>query len=184
MVQMVRWIAMFCFGVLAQADTPPLQPVPHLDLPRYMGRWYEIAKFPNRFQKQCVSDASADYALAIDGRVRVLNQCLDRHGDWAHAVGQAQAKNQNTPAQLQVRFAPAWLSFLPWVWGDYWVIDLDAHYSLAAVSEPAKEYLWILSRTPTVDPARYAALLARLRAQGLDVDRLEVSPQPLATRNP
>jgi apolipoprotein D and lipocalin family protein len=77
-----------------------------------------------------------------------------------------------------VRFAPAWLSFLPMVWGNYWVIDLDTDYQLAAVSEPSREYLWILSRTPQVEPAIYAALLDRLKAAGFDTGRLEVSPQP------
>jgi len=76
-----------------------------------------------------------------------------------------------------VRFAPAWLSFLPMVWGDYWVIDLDAQYQLAVVSEPQREYLWVLSRTPKVDVAAYQALLARLGQRGFDVKRIELSPQ-------
>ena len=82
--------------------------------------------------------------------------------------------------KLEVRFAPAWLAFLPMVWGKYWVVDLDPGYTLAAVSEPTREFLWILSRTPQVDPAAYAALLERLRVQGYDVRRLEL-PAP-ATR--
>jgi apolipoprotein D and lipocalin family protein len=85
---------------------------------------------------------------------------------------------------LQVRFAPAWLSFLPFVWGDYWIVDLDDKYELVAISEPRREYLWILSRTPAVDEATYKALLNRLTIIGLDVKKLEKSPQPLATRQP
>jgi apolipoprotein D and lipocalin family protein len=77
-----------------------------------------------------------------------------------------------------VRFAPAWLSWLPQVWGDYWVIDLDDDYQLAAVSEPSREYLWVLSRKPTVDTNTYNALLKRLSAQGFDLTKLERSPQP------
>jgi apolipoprotein D and lipocalin family protein len=73
---------------------------------------------------------------------------------------------------LKVRFAPTWLSFLPMVWGDYWVIDLDPQYQLAAVSDRKREYLWVLSRRPKVDPKDYASLLARLRKQGFDIDRL------------
>ena len=83
-----------------------------------------------------------------------------------------------TSPKLQVRFAPAWLSWLPWVWGDYWVIDLDKDYQLAAVSDAKREYLWVLSRNKQVPPAAYQALLARLTAQGFDTQRLELSTQP------
>ena len=78
--------------------------------------------------------------------------------------------------KLQVRFAPSWLSILPFVWGNYWVIDLDANYQLAAVSEPEQEYLWILSRSPNVSSSDYNALLNRLKAQGFNTDRLERTP--------
>ena len=83
----------------------------------------------------------------------------------------------STSAKLEVRFAPAWLAFLPFVWGNYWVIDIDEDYQLVAVSEPNKEYLWILSRTPSIDPARYNALLNRLRQKGFDLEKLEVTKQ-------
>ena len=87
------------------------------------------------------------------------------------------SRSSTDSPRLKVRFAPAWLSFLPLVWGDYWVIDLDADYQLVAVSEPEREYLWILSRQPQVDPARYQALLQRLQALGFDLGRLEASVQ-------
>lgn len=161
---------------------PPLQSVKSLDVPRYLGRWYEIAKFPNRFQRECVSDTSADYTLLPDGHLRVLNQCRQADGEWQRAVGLAKQVGDDQSARLEVRFAPAWLSFLPFVWGDYWVVDLDDKYELVAVSEPARAYLWVLSRSPVVDASRYAALLARLTAMGLDVSRLEKTPQPLAVR--
>ena len=161
---------------------PPLQSVKSLDVPRYLGRWYEIAKFPNRFQRECVSDTSADYTLLPDGHLRVLNQCRQADGEWQRAVGLAKQVGDDQSARLEVRFAPAWLSFLPFVWGDYWVVDLDDKYELVAVSEPARAYLWVLSRSPVVDASRYAALLARLAAMGLDVSRLEKTPQPLAVR--
>ena len=83
-------------------------------------------------------------------------------------------------AELDVRFAPAILSFIPMVWGDYWVIDLDNKYQLSAVSEPKREYLWILSRTPQVPAAEYNALLARLKAQGLDTSKLVLTPHTVA----
>ena len=161
-----------------------LPTISSLDVPRYLGRWYEIAKFPNRFQKQCVSDTSADYALTPDGKLSVLNQCRVANGEWDKAVGLAKQVGDSQSAKLQVRFAPAWLSFLPFVWGDYWIVDLDDKYELVAISEPRREYLWILSRTPAVDEATYKALLNRLTIIGLDVKKLEKSPQPLATRQP
>jgi apolipoprotein D and lipocalin family protein len=82
-----------------------------------------------------------------------------------------------------VRFAPAILSFIPMVWGDYWVIDLDNKYQLSAVSEPKREYLWILSRTPQVPAAEYNALLARLKAQGLDTSKLVLTPHTVALQS-
>ena len=93
------------------------------------------------------------------------------------ANGVARQEDGADSPRLKVRFAPAWLSFLPAVWGNYWVIDIDEAYRLVAVSEPKREYLWILSRTPVVDPQRYAALLERLAGKGFDLDRLEVTPQ-------
>ena len=124
-----------------------------------------------------MADTSADYALLEDGSLRVLNQCRNAQGEWEQAVGLARQVGGPQSAKLEVRFAPAWLSFLPFVWGDYWVVDLDERYELVAVSEPRREYLWILSRTPEVDQARYEALLARLATMGLDVRKLEVSRQ-------
>jgi apolipoprotein D and lipocalin family protein len=82
----------------------------------------------------------------------------------------------NSP-KLKVRFAPAWLSFLPFVWGNYWVIDLDPQYQLAAVSEPSRKYLWILSRSKTVEPKAYEALLQRLKEKGFNLDAIEISKQ-------
>lgn len=153
----------------------PLHAIASLDVPRYLGRWYEVAKFPNRFQKKCVSDTSAEYSLRADGHLQVVNRCRVQSGEIDQAVGQVRQVGGVNSARLQVRFAPEWLSLLPFVWGNYWVVDLDDRYQLAAVSEPQREYLWILSRTPEVDPTPYAALLARLSALGLDVGRLETT---------
>ncbi|MFB0935663.1 MAG: lipocalin family protein [Propionivibrio sp.] len=164
-------------GEPPRAPVPPLVAVPSLNVERYMGTWYEIAKYPNRFQKQCVADTRAEYSLLSDGRVQVINRCRLQNGEMESASGIARKVGGAGSAKLEVRFAPAWLSFIPAVWGDYWVIDIDDAYRLVAVSEPKREYLWVLSRTPTVDPARYAALLARLAEQGFDLDRLEVTLQ-------
>lgn len=164
------------------AEAQPLQAIPALDVPRYMGRWYEIAKFPNRFQKQCAGDTTADYQPLEDRQVRVTNRCRKADGTWDEVVGLARQIGSADSPKLEVRFAPRWLSFLPFVWGDYWVVDLDRDYQLAAVSEPKREYLWILSRTPQVAPEKYDALLQRLRAMGLDTGRLEPTRQAAGSR--
>ena len=170
------WIAGVALWAAANAGAQghaPLQTIPGLDVSRYLGRWHEIAKFPNRFQKHCASDTSADYTLRPDGSIGVLNQCRRADGEWEKALGQARQIGGSGSARLQVRFAPAWLSFLPMVWGDYWIIDLDESYEMVAVSEPHREYLWILARHPVADPVRYAELLKRLKAMGLEIGRIE-----------
>lgn len=160
------------------AEAPrPVTPIAALDLPRYMGAWFEVAKYPNRFQRQCVRNTTAEYAQQGDGSVRVTNRCVTAQGETIEAIGQARQIGAATSPKLEVRFAPAWLSFLPMVWGDYWVIDLDEGYNLVAIGEPQRHFLWVLSRMPQVGPQAYEALLARLAQQGFDTSRLERTPQ-------
>ena len=154
-----------------------LTPVASLNVPRYLGTWYEIAKFPNRFQKMCASNTSAQYSARPDGTLSVRNRCTDAEGKVNEVTGQARQIGNATSPKLEVRFAPAWLSFLPFVWGNYWVIDIDNDYQLVAVSEPEREYLWILSRTPEVNGKAYDELLMRLVKSGFDLKRLERSKQ-------
>jgi apolipoprotein D and lipocalin family protein len=161
----------------AGGDAKPLDTIAALDTQRYLGTWYEIARFPNAFQHQCAGDVSATYSLRDDGRIRVLNRCRRADGSEDSAEGVARQIGGPASPKLEVRFAPAILSLIPMVWGDYWVVDLDENYTLSAVSEPSRKYLWILSRTRQVDPAAYQALLARLAAQGLDVSKLERTSQ-------
>ncbi len=181
------WIAlcMAWIAVHAAAQTPAVTPtalppvttIATLDLPRYMGTWYEVSKFPNRFQRQCVANTRAHYLAQMDGSVQVLNSCLTADGSTIDALGSAKQIGPATSAKLQVRFAPAWLSWLPQVWGDYWVIDLDTDYQLAAVSDAKREYLWVLSRTPRISTKAYDALLERIKAQHFDVQKLERTTQ-------
>jgi apolipoprotein D and lipocalin family protein len=156
---------------------PALASIAALDVPRYLGTWYEIAKYPNSFQKKCVTNTQARYSLLGDGQLQVVNRCRLENGQTSEALGAARQQGDASSPRLKVRFAPAWLSFIPAVWGDYWVIDLDPAYQLAAVAEPKREYLWILSRTPQVDSKSYQALLERLTRQGFDISKLELSPQ-------
>jgi apolipoprotein D and lipocalin family protein len=159
----------------ALAEPVPLQTVPSVDVPRYMGTWYEIAKYPNWFQNKCVSSTQATYTLQADGRVQVRNRCKTDKGEWSEALGAArQIGGPNSP-RLKVRFAPEWLSFIPVVWGDYWIIDLDPDYQWVVVSEPDRAYLWILSRTPQMPATTYQDLLGKLHDRGFDLKRIEPS---------
>ena len=161
----------------AQQDTQSVRTITALDVPRYLGTWYEIAKFPNWFQKKCVSNTKAVYTAKPDGNLRVLNSCSTANGEISEAEGLARQIGPKDSPKLEVRFAPEWLSFLPMVWGDYWVIDLDSQYQVAAVSDPRREYLWVLSRTPQLDPKVYDDLLQRLKQQQFDIKKLERTSQ-------
>ena len=163
-------------AAIAQPALAPLRTVERLDVPRYMGTWYEIARFPNRFQAPCASDTRAEYTAQTDGTVRVVNRCRTESAETIEAAGLARQVGGPDSPKLQVRFAPAWLSWWPAVWGDYWIVDLEPDYQLVAVSEPHREYLWILARSPRVDRARQAAMVKRLAEQGFDVSRLRPAP--------
>lgn len=165
------------FTATVNAADAPLATIPTLDTAKYAGTWYEIAKYPNYFQRKCLANTVAHYSAQPDGTIRVDNRCTQEGGKVDQAVGQARQLGGAGSPRLEVRFAPAWLSVLPFVWGDYWVIDLDPAYTLAAVSEPKRAYLWILSRTARVDPQAYAALLQRLAAKGFDTGKLVVTKQ-------
>jgi apolipoprotein D and lipocalin family protein len=176
---LLAYLAVTVVGAQSPASTSqallpgPLVPIASLDVPRYMGTWYEIAKYPNWFQKKCVADTRAEYRLGATGTVQVINRCRKDNGEMDEATGEARQIGIATSPKLQVRFAPAWLTFLPFVWGDYWVIDLDEQYQLVAVSEPKREYLWVLSRTSVVSAQAYDTLLERLKMQGFEMGRLE-----------
>ena len=157
----------------AAADAPPsLQTVSHVDVNRYMGKWYEIASFPQWFQKNCTA-VSATYALRKDGDVDVLNECRDKtlDGKLRSAKGKAWIVDRASNAKLKVRF------FWPFS-GDYWIIDLGAEYQYAVVGHPKRNYLWILSRSRQMDPAEYDKILERLKQQHYDVTRLNKTLQP------
>jgi len=150
----------------------PLRTVTHVDLERYTGTWYEIASYPQRFQKGCTA-TTAVYTLRKDGVFQVVNRCnrdsLD--GRETIAKGRARVVDDQSNAKLKVTF------FWPF-WGDYWIIDLDREYRYAVVGHPSRKYLWILSRTRTMDPLVYAGILERLTAQGYDMARLRSTLQP------
>jgi apolipoprotein D and lipocalin family protein len=154
-------------------STKELVPVPSVDLSRYVGTWYEIARLPNRFQQKCSGDVTATYTMLDDGNITVVNRCRQEGGELTTAEGLARLTSEDgSNAKLKVRFAPAFLSFLPFVWGDYWIIDLAPDYSYAVVGEPGREYLWILARVPVMDDNTLSGILDRVRKQGYDTASL------------
>ena len=134
-------LLVFAFGSNAKsADSPALKTVDHVDIQRYTGRWYEIARLPNRFEKKCDRDVTAEYSL--DGKtLRVSNACRKADGALTRAAGKAKIVDSATNAKLKVTF------FWPF-YGDYWILGLDPQYRWAVVGEPSRKFLWILSRTP------------------------------------
>jgi len=154
-------------------SSSPLEVVPSIDLSRYVGTWYEIARLPNGFQKKCAGNVIATYTLMDDGTIKVVNRCRKEDGTTTEAEGKAKVSDESGPnTKLKVRFAPAILSFLPFVWGDYWIIELGAGYEYAVVGEPKREYMWILSRTPTMDEGLIQNILARTGEKGFDVSKV------------
>ena len=151
---------------------PDLVTVPQVDLERYLGRWYEIASIPQSFQKGCTA-TRATYTARGDGSIDVLNECnletID--GRLKQARGRAKVVDRQTNSKLKVTF------FWPF-YGDYWIVDLGPNYEYAAVGAPNREYLWILSRSTTLDEATYGQILERMTEKGFDVTRLVKQVQP------
>jgi apolipoprotein D and lipocalin family protein len=176
--------AIFAASFTASAQSPnpasqPLIPVQSVDLQRYQGVWHQIALYPNKFQKSCISNTRAEYKSLADGTIQVTNVCRAADGKEMQVVGQARAahpatlaNNQVTPPQLEVRFAPKWLSWLPMVWGDYWVIQIAPDYSYAVVGEPKREFLWVLARETQLSSADWTAIDTQLKQQGYDPAKL------------
>ena len=161
-------------GISSAHAAEPVASVPQLDLARYAGQWHEIAHLPMFFQRQCVGDITARYSVESTGSIGVLNACRTKDGSLDRSSGVARPV-EGHPGRLEVRFAPDWLSWLPMVWADYWVIALDPDYQWAMVGEPDRKYLWILSREPTMDRTQFEQLKAKAEAMGYDLSPLIVA---------
>jgi apolipoprotein D and lipocalin family protein len=157
------------FGCAPTVQQPTLKTVPHVDLQRYLGTWYEIARFPHRFQAGCV-ETRAVYTLRDDGLIGVHNECRKGGADGPlKAVdGRARVIDRGTNAKLEV-------SFFWFFWGDYWIIDLDPDYHWAVVGHPSRKYLWILCREKRLDAAVLSGIRQRLEQQGYDLAKLIIT---------
>lgn len=158
----------------SRQELPELKTVASVDLQRYLGDWYEIASFPQRFQKGCTG-TKAHYEMKGDGEIKVVNSCRKGSLNGPEKVAEARARvaDKRSNAKLEVSF------FWPF-WNDYWIVDLGESYEYAVVGHPSRDYLWILSRTPTMREDVYQGILARLREQGYDLGRLNKTLQPAA----
>jgi len=167
----IAFFALFTAALLAgaRAEAPPVQSVEQIDLTRYVGKWYEIAAFPMYFQRNCIADTTAEYALRPDGELTVDNRCRTESG-VDQATGRAWAVDGAGAGQLKVSF------FWPFR-ADYWVIGLDPDYRWAVVGNPNRKYLWILSRTPQLPAADLERARQAARAQGYDLGQLKTTRQ-------
>jgi len=159
--------AAYSFAKSGGSDLPT---VPSVDLNRYVGRWYEISRYPNRFQKKCVGDTTATYTLREDGKITVLNSCRKANGKLDDAQGSATVADKKTNAKLKVTF------FWPFS-GDYWIIGLDPDYRWVVVGEPSRRYLWILAREPHMSDTDYNQAVSIAREKGYDTGKLIMTLQ-------
>lgn len=157
-----------------EKNAPALKTVAAVDLQRYAGKWYEIARYPNKFQKQCAGNVTAEYSLKANGNIEVLNRCLKKDGKTDDAKGKAKIVDRQTNAKLKVSFF--WIFYAP-----YWIIDLDENYQYAVIGEPDRDYLWILSRQPEMNDATYQNILRRVEKMGYNPAKLVKTPQGMDT---
>jgi apolipoprotein D and lipocalin family protein len=145
--------------------------IPHLDLNRYLGRWYEICRLPLRWEDETATDITATYSLNDDGNVRVDNRCFDEDGKPSQAIGEAEPVD-DANSRLKVTFLPEFVRWIPFTKGDYWVLKIDPAYSAALVGTPDRKYLWVLSRQPQLAEDTKAEYLAEAQRQGFNLTSL------------
>ena len=177
--------ALFALGLAAcstppvnRDDSAPLTVEQSVNVDRYLGRWYEIARFPNSFEEGC-EGVTADYALREVGMISVVNTCRkgSPDGEIEIARGRARIVDETTNAKLKVSF------FGPF-WADYWILDVAEDYSVSLVGEPEGRYLWVLSRTPEISDETRDEALSTLSDLGYDTSALYFTKQPPAPDNP
>lgn len=174
----MRALIGFCTVLLLSAcvasggTAAPPQTVAQVDLARYQGTWYELARLPMFFQRNC-AQSEAHYSLQADGTMAVRNRCQTLQGEWQEANGQAFAQQAGHTDKLWVRF-DNWFSrlFADLARGDYWVLYLDDDYRVALVGNPDRQYLWLLSRTPQVSAKTREQLLSIARERGYATEGL------------
>lgn len=156
--------------LLSSCATKPLKTVETVNLTKYSGKWYEIARYPNFFQRNCAGKVTAEYLPAKDGSITVVNSCRKKDGTIDRVEGRATTNSPDNSAKLKVTFGGPFA-------GDYWIIGLDPSYRWALVGHPSRRYLWILSRTPSLPDDVYAGIVRLAVEQGYKADRIVKTPQ-------
>ncbi len=154
---------------VAYAQTKPLQTVEKVELDKYLGVWYEVARKPMYFQNQCDRDVSATYTLNENGNVKVDNRCYSKGGQLKQSVGEAFVQNSPFNTKLKVSFLPEAVRWLPVGRGDYWVLKLDENYQTVLVGEPRRKYMWVLSRSAHPDESVVKEYLDYAKSLGYDL---------------
>ncbi len=164
-------LAALSLAFAACATTNPPSTANRVDLKQYSGEWHEIARFPTWFQRDCARAVTATYTPREDGTIKVDNECVAKNGETKQSVGTARVVPESGNSKLKVSF------FWPFE-GDYWILALDEQaYDWALVGSPSRDYLWVLSRDPTMPDAVYERVVAEAVARGFDVTKLERTPQ-------
>ena len=175
----VIFLIILGINVFPQPDDPEnnkiVRTVNSVNLKKYVGKWYEIAKIPNRFQKGCVRNTTAEYKLRDDGDIDVINRCIEADGSVNEAEGLAKVVDEKTNSKLEVSFVSIFGFHL--FWGDYWIIGLDKNYEYAVVGHPERKYGWILSRTPKLSEEKLNEAFDILKETGYDSAKFEMSRQ-------
>jgi apolipoprotein D and lipocalin family protein len=173
----VGLVAAFVLAAPAAADAGDPATVPRADVDRFMGRWYEIARLPNHREENCARDVVATYERRNASAIRVVSVCRNADGEIERQQGVARIRDGDSKAKLELRFAPLALAWLPFLWDDWWILEVAPEYSYMVTGDPSRRSLWIYARTPTLDEDTYRTLVAHAAAQGYDTTRLVRTPQ-------
>jgi apolipoprotein D and lipocalin family protein len=152
-----------------------LKVVSKVDLKKYIGLWYEIAKIPNRFQKDCIRNTTAEYIMRDDGKIKVINTCFQADGSKNSVIGVAKIVDNITNAKLEVSFVK--ILGIQLFWGDYWIIGIGDNYDFALVGSPNRKYGWILSRTKQLPQEKLSRITELLKSNGYDIKNFEFTEQ-------
>jgi apolipoprotein D and lipocalin family protein len=176
-ILIISIVTIFSMGCASpqNGDLPQLLTVKQVDLKKYVGLWYEIAKIPNSFQDQCANETTAEYKIDADGDIIVINSCYDREGKLDIAEGLAKVVDKKTNSKLEVSFV-SFLGIRPF-WGEYWIIGLEENYRWAVVGTPSRKYGWILSRTPSLPESTIEEIFSLLKSQNYNPVDFEISKQ-------
>ena len=161
-------------SILLNTSVFASETVESVDINKYMGKWYEIASIPVRFQRDCTG-TTANYRLLDNGQVEVLNTCnkLTLDGELVEAKGRGRVVEPETNSKLEISFVGPFIGDTWFFWADYWIVELGDDYEYAVVGSPSREFLWILSRQKTLDDKLYTDILDRRLAEGYDITKLK-----------